>query len=164
MFIFGKSLSKALPYGLCIAKYEISSVWYIFTCFILGLAAQRRLQWKVTDPVIVFISCIFYLSQNSKHVHCCVHHIISLMSISQSLQVWRSDEQCAVTRIHQTGRLKKFSFKVLGSSCLMSLAFTLNLLFRHDNFSWVKRALSTSLSYCVLSPQICDILRVTGKR
>lgn len=40
----------------------------IGTCFILGLAAERRLQWKVTDPVNVFIWCIFYLSQNGKHV------------------------------------------------------------------------------------------------
>lgn len=61
----------------------------IGTCLILGLAAERRLQWKVTDPVIVIIWCIFicriianmlYLSLDFPHVH------ISIFSIG--LKIW----------------------------------------------------------------------------
>lgn len=61
----------------------------IGTCLILGLAAERRLQWKVTDPVIAIIWCIFicriianmlYLSLDFPHVH------ISIFSIG--LKIW----------------------------------------------------------------------------
>lgn len=61
----------------------------IGTRLILGLAAERRLQWKVTDPVIVIIWCIFicriitnmlYLSLDFPHFH------ISIFSIG--LKIW----------------------------------------------------------------------------
>lgn len=86
--VFDEWRPPCLSLGSC-ALQNIFFSDSIGTCLILGLAAERRLQWKVTDPVIVIIWCIFiwriianmlYLSLDFPHVH------ISIFSIG--LKIW----------------------------------------------------------------------------